>query len=108
MYSEVIAGLYCGDASAALARENEKFDCILNMAAEVPFSSCLADHVEIHKFDIIDDECKDDTQCKNILQSLQDHPACFGQQYYHRRVKCRTFKAPSYVGTMTSLTLARQ
>ena len=72
MHSEIITGLFCGDASAALAPENEKFDCILNIAREVPFSSCLADSVETHKYDIIDDDMQDEDMQLKMLHSFPE------------------------------------
>lgn len=65
MYSEICPGLFCGNASASLAPENEIFDCIINVATEVPISKCLRKDVSIHKFEIIDDQ-NDDMQFKML------------------------------------------
>lgn len=54
--TEVIANLFLGDFTSALHPDVSRYDTILNVTREVPFSKLLQDHQKRFRFDILDDD----------------------------------------------------
>ena len=72
MYSEILQNLFIGDASAAMAPDVHKFQVIVNVSREVPFSKLLEPDVETVRFDVLDegDASEQDTMTKILPKAV--------------------------------------
>lgn len=73
MHSEILPNLFIGDASAAMAPDVHKFQVIVNVSREVPFSKLLEPDVETERFDVLDenDASEQDTMTKILPKAVE-------------------------------------
>lgn len=65
--SEIVPDLFLGDASAAMFPEVARYDVLVNVTREVPFSKCLSKHQITYRYDILDVDAGDQASMLQIL-----------------------------------------
>lgn len=70
--SEVVKNLFVGNAASAMYPQVAKYDVIVNVTREVPFSKLLRKDQRTFRFDILDSDASDQDSMLEILKDSSE------------------------------------